>query len=451
MHVNKQSGFSIVEIALVLIIFGFVSSIVLLALRTYTEQARITKTRDAIENSSNIINSFNGENGVYPCPAPLNLAPNAPGYGVSMAGAAIAANSRIGRNDINGDGINEQYVYGAVPFNTIINDPVLSLSTTDDLSFSGKDSLDGWGNKIVYIVSRHLCDPAYAAATGITGNPEGVLDVVTEATCTSVNPADAPGTLVPQSVLPGDCNADNRRYAQFVVISHGETGRGAFNENGQRGENCFDVLQQLPAGDPGLGPQGVGDWFNNFASDRKNCKYDRPDVAGVRNGEFFYGLRSEGDDRTYYDDYIKFFYEDNYQIFGSATNLTQILPNGTTVDIPRMQNVNTGEIGIGLQDPQEVLHINGDLQAFDIEADEFCADIDNGVCMPVDVLTTTGIVCPNGEAMQSIELNSVNCTDPFAGLNFTCPLPNERLRLVSSDGTFECCDPTVLPVVCNSY
>ncbi len=454
---NRDSGFSIVEIALVLIIFGFVTSLALTALGRYTEHARIARTQNALENSTNIINDFKGNTGFYPCPARLDLAPGEQGYGFEITdatenpGITLTDYAREGRNNLNpldpSDSGNEQYYFGTIPFNTILNDPSLSLLATDDLSFSGKDSLDGWGSKITYVVSRHLCDAAYAQANNILGNAEGVLDVVTEATCTS----EQDGSIVPQSVLPGGCDGDDRRYAQFVLISHGETARGAYNEQGNRGENCFDVIEQVLPGDPNYGANPAGDaWFNGTPSERKNCNYDRPDIGGIRNGEFFIGVRSEGNDSSYYDDYIRFHYEDEFQIWGSATSLTQTLPDGvTTVEISRMKNVNQGNIGIGLNEPEEVLHVNGDMQAFDIEAESFCADINNGICMPSDTLTTTGIVCTDGEVMQSISENEPNCVDPFAGLDFTCALPNERLNTIRSNGSYRCCDQST--GVCNDY
>lgn len=446
MSLKKENGFSLVEIALVLLIFGFVSSFVLVALRTYTERVQVTRTQDAVSNSRTILRTFESENGRFPCPAPLNVGPGNPAYGVEMAGAALAANARQGRNDLDGDGVNDDYVFGAVPHVTIMNDPTLSLFSTEDLNFAAKDGIDGYGNKVLYVVSRHLCE----AGNPLAGNPEGVLDVVTEATCPSLNPLRL-GVQVPQSILPGTCEGPDRRYAQFVILSHGENGRGAYTEGGALVENCVDIALALPPLDPGLGALGGGDWFNDFASERKNCKYDRLNAPGRRNGEFFTGLYSEGTVDGFYDDYIKFSYSDEFQIFSSAAPLPAIATDGTPYEISRMQNVNEGEIGIGLQDPEEVLHINGDMQAFDIEAEEYCADIDTNKCMPIEVLTNVGIACAGGEAIDSIELNNVSCSDPFAGLTFTCPLPNERLRTVRSDGTFVCCDPLTTPSTCTSY
>jgi len=445
MNIGKQNGFSLVELALVLIIFGFTTSLVLLALGSYTKQARITKTTEAINKSSAVLVSFKGNSGRLPCPAPLNLAPGAAGFGEEMT-VFDNSNTRRGRNDIDLDGINDDYVFGAIPTETIKNDPTLRLLSTEDLNFATSDGLDGWSNKLVYVVSRHLCDTAHP----LYANPQGVLDVITEATCTSV----IDGSDVPQSVLPGSCDGDDRRYAQFVIMSMGENARGAWTEGGIPVENCIDgTVTILNPGDPGFGGiAGNTDWFNGFPSDRKNCKYDQPDIGSARNGEFFFGLTSLADDRTYYDDFIKFYYEDNFQVFSSASSLAATAPDGTTFEISRMQNVNTGDIGIGLQNPEEILHINGDLQAFDIEADQFCTDTGSATpCMPPETLTTPGISCAPGEAITSIELNNVNCADPYAGLDFTCPLTNERLNWIYSDGSFTCCDVSVSPIVCTDY
>ena len=69
---NKDHGFTVVELAVVLIIFGFAASTMMLALKTYTEQQRVQRTNDAISLSMNAISTFVVANqGRFPCPASL--------------------------------------------------------------------------------------------------------------------------------------------------------------------------------------------------------------------------------------------------------------------------------------------------------------------------------------------------------------------------------------------
>ena len=457
MNIHSEKGLSLIEIAVVLIIFGFISSTMIFVLNLYAEETRVRNTLEALEDSETVLNRFEALTGSLPCPARLDLGPGDVGYGLSLAETEadpvlgtnaffqVDTYSRRARTNLDTDPVNEDFVYGAIPINSINNNIIMQAAGTGD--FTPKDSVDGWGNKLLYAVSRHLCDPNYLGSDGsgsVQASTEGVLDIVTEATCVSQNPARL-GDNVPQSVLPGGCEDIDRKFAQFVILSHGPNGRGAFTREGNRISTCTGIVIELPPGDPNRGLLNDGDWFNSNASERKNCRYDRDDTVGTpRLGEFFTGLRNEDDDEEY-DDYLRFAYKDEFQIF----EITDSLPddNGTPgdptddFDIPRMKNVNAGDIGIGVQIPDELLHIDGDLQAFDIHANEYCADIDTDLCMPVEVLTTTGIRCPSGgEAIRSIENNMVNCVDPFAGQAFNCP-PGQRLQRVRSDGTFTCIIP----------
>ena len=65
----KHKGFTLVEMAIVLVIFGFVLSALLLPLRAQREQAAQAQTINTLENAREALLGFAQANGRLPCPA----------------------------------------------------------------------------------------------------------------------------------------------------------------------------------------------------------------------------------------------------------------------------------------------------------------------------------------------------------------------------------------------
>ena len=355
--------------------------------------------------------------------------------------------------DLDGDGTNEDYVVGAVPFNTLFNTSAIpgQISIKDvftGLDFSASNSIDGYGNKVTYAVSRHLCDPTTAGA--LANDQRGVLDVVTGQQPLCV---DGSGNTHEYSLLPGEgvCKEINKRFAQLVLVSHGEDGKGAFTESGQLLENCVNVVATPPP--PGPLAYANSPWDNGNANDIINCKVTEitEDAGdGSNRGIFFSGLRSDADNDNYYDDSIKFYFEDTSQMWQSAATLINDMgtPGDTSDDVPitRINNVNGGEVVIGDVVPQEILHVDGDVQAINMRAIGYCDDttVSAGTnCLDANTLAGAGMNCPNpGEYAFRIENSTMTCRDPFSvhnGGTYTCP-PSSYLKLIRSNGDFECCD-----------
>ncbi len=82
---KQQSGFSLVEISIVLVIAGLLLSALLPLLSAQRTNAAISATRTKGEAIVTALTSFVSRNHRLPCPAIANLASNAPGYGVEAA------------------------------------------------------------------------------------------------------------------------------------------------------------------------------------------------------------------------------------------------------------------------------------------------------------------------------------------------------------------------------
>jgi prepilin-type N-terminal cleavage/methylation domain-containing protein len=119
----KQQGFSLVEMAIVLIILGFVLTALLLPLRAQREQAAQLQTINILENAKQALLGFAQSRGRLPCPA---VAAN--GLESPLGGNA-ACTSQL----------------GYLPATT------LGIQPTDANGFA----LDAWNNRIMYAVAQN--------------------------------------------------------------------------------------------------------------------------------------------------------------------------------------------------------------------------------------------------------------------------------------------------------
>lgn len=102
----KQKGFTLVEMAIVLVIFGLVLSALLLPLRAQREQAAQTQTLNTLDNAKQALLGFAQANGRLPCPATAAsqgiAAPNASGPCTVQQGFLPAAT--LGMQPVNSQG-----------------------------------------------------------------------------------------------------------------------------------------------------------------------------------------------------------------------------------------------------------------------------------------------------------------------------------------------------------
>jgi prepilin-type N-terminal cleavage/methylation domain-containing protein len=125
----KQYGFSLVELAIVLVILGFVLSTLLLPLRAQREQAALAQTENTLENAKQAILGYAQSKGQLPCPATAN-------------GTSVFPDNQSITNPVN-DGICKQSV-GFLPATT------LGIQPTDLQGFA----VDAWNNRIRYAVTQ---------------------------------------------------------------------------------------------------------------------------------------------------------------------------------------------------------------------------------------------------------------------------------------------------------
>jgi prepilin-type N-terminal cleavage/methylation domain-containing protein len=205
-RIKQKRGFSLIEIAIVLVIFGFlaVGGVKLLAATVKNKQ--YIDTRNNIEAVNAALVQFVSREKRLPCPADGTLT-NGVNNGVELRTGTTTAICDAAQ------------LNGVVPWRT--------------LGLIEADVTDGWFNRLTYRIAPELvssdsmnfseCDPA------------GTLPCISPATCIGVNSAltgkgftvnNLAAVPVPQT------NPSAGTGAAFVLISHGENTAGAYNNNG---------------------------------------------------------------------------------------------------------------------------------------------------------------------------------------------------------------------------
>lgn len=198
----RQPGFTLVELAVVLAIFGLLLGILVIPLSTQVDQQRYADAERQLTAVHEALLGFAIANGRLPCPATATIASGAANAGVeNKPGAAC------------GGGVAE----GVLPWATL-----------------GVPELDPWGLRFTYRVATALADdPAAGMQASFLITDTGNITVTDGA----VNI----GTQLPA-----------------VVVSHGKNGLGAFRPDGtqvggatgnelQNANNDVTFVSQLPA------------------------------------------------------------------------------------------------------------------------------------------------------------------------------------------------------------
>jgi len=202
MHL-KKTGFTLVELAVVVFIIGMLSSLGLQALNAQMARASISTTKKEEGTIKDALISYLGRNKRLPCPSTNTNPPD----GIETRNSSITA----GNWDCIAD-------FGIVPYAT--------------LGLPKSTALDGWGNFFSYAVSSKWTltyntsttpvaggtttnDATQAFNVGITGKI-----LVNDRAASSGNP-----------IIPISSSTTGGPAAVFIV-SHGKNGLGAFTSKG---------------------------------------------------------------------------------------------------------------------------------------------------------------------------------------------------------------------------
>ena len=380
-HSSQKNGFSLIELSVALIIIGLIMGPLFTYLNLYYKEKAQRETMENLNNVSMALSQYFKDTGHYPCPAPIDLGPRDSAAGTE--GECSAENSGTttrqrrpgscrngictvsGHDNLEGfdqfEDINQNIKIGGIPYRA--------------LGIPYEQTIDGYGNKITYAVTERYATPENEIHLG------------------AISIRDISGNSVVNPEGSG----------QFILVSHGEDGKGAFTKEGvQVGLDC----------DPRDG------------ADAENCDLD---------GEFLAGRLASVPGRTYYDDIVY------YKMFGDSL-LWQVSPFNET----NIYNSTKGNVGIGTDNPREKLDIDGNMRTLGkINAASLC-DANGENCFSPSVIGGLGMRCTRRNfVMVGIENASPVCAPmAISGMgNSECP-EDEFLAGFTTGGDAICRRPS---------
>jgi prepilin-type N-terminal cleavage/methylation domain-containing protein len=432
-------GFTLIELCIVLVLGGLLAASLADGYRVYLAGQKIRMVNEQMLSIKQMLSAFASKNGGrFPCPADPALPSTSPLAGVENCLVTGGVKSFTGAYDANNDGslLDDQILQGAIPYATLLQQ--ISTDGTNGLSLHNINantlsaafaptttSLDPWGRKIIYAVTKKITTAATAGT-----ETYGTINVQTEGGVPLLNPANT---------------------AAFVILSAGENGMGAYTKSGTIAVPCI-------AGQ----------------TDAENCNND---------SKFISGLRNLGTGAAYFDDILYFtslwralppwtskdtttptwaggtVYAVNATVShtnggGNILYYTAILahtadltnepgvgalwsaawsPLATTPPQKTMYNTSMGKVGIGTSSPGASLEVSnpnlsGAIQSTTAGTQQIC-DTAGSECFDPVKLGGTGIACPvappgSVAIMTGIAKGQAQCLNiPVPGaINFTaCP------------------------------
>lgn len=261
---NRKYGFSLIEISVVLLIFGLMIGGIMSALTQETriaKQAELKMKMDAIEKA---IAAYVKKNNYLPCPADGTYTISVANFGLTggTAGGGTCSNGATydgnGNRTANTTPPTVNFYIGNIAGGSV---PVRALGLPDEYA------IDPWGSKFSYAVdvrftaTRSFYDYSYVDSTGgIT-----VSD-------------DAGNTILTNAIS--------------IVLSHGQNGHGAFQLSGT-----------------------IKNAGSTNAHELTNCHCTSAAVASTYNANFFMSrttATSSSDLRTVFDDTLRYYKRANF-------------------------------------------------------------------------------------------------------------------------------------------
>lgn len=217
---RKQQGFTLVEIAMVLMIVGLLLGGMLIPLSAQMEQQKNSATEKLLAEARDALVGYAVANGQLPCPADPTIATGQSNAGIARTPPCTNGNST-----------------GVLPWATL-----------------GVSETDAWGNRFTYRVSSDFAD---------------AIGSVTYGGCTpTITPTQATFALCSAGTLDVLAAAGGTNVAldvPTVIISHGKNGAGAYTQQG---------TQQPVSGNADEQENSDGSTDNNYVSHTPTPDYD---------------------------------------------------------------------------------------------------------------------------------------------------------------------------------
>lgn len=383
---REQAGFTLIELAAVLVISGLLMLVAVGLIRNYYSELGYRKTVENVRTIDLALNEYLGLKGRYPCPADPSLSSSDPDYGkekcrpvplpvdcapvVPPLPAAIRCTT-VESRDADGDGLQDVVMIGMLPVREIVQ-------VIKDVPLRENQGLDGYGNRFTYAVTESMTNTANNAGSPVKYDL-GAIRVEDENGVSLTFPD---------------------RSSHFVVVSHGGNGKGAYAQGGSQITGCHVLVGGVPQDLP-PGALGVG-----VDPEKENC--DRNDAI------FIDGVKSINENNnSYNDDIVSFKVGGFYPLWVHSLNTP---PGKIWITNTNMGNV---AVGPGLADAGQLLQVNGDISAeTEVRAQAYCGSTGpdgagnsaNDDCMYAETIGGTGTNCANPtHAAINLENNRLGC------------------------------------------
>lgn len=371
---NNIAGFTLIELSIVIIAVGLLMIPLANLYTTYLNGKDLQVTKDNILESNNSVSGYKQVllNQHYPCPSDRSLPPGDPNYGrefnngnctlaqleavLGTLGVAPRCTPTggfcmiLGARDTaaDADTVFDPILIGGIPI-VSIKELIASNDSTIPLP-PNTSVLDGYGNQITYAVSQTQVDAT------LFDSQNGVLAVIDE-----------------NNIPTGGINNN----ANYVLLSHGQDGKGAFSREGTLHSACAGIT----------------------AKDGENCNNDATFMQVL--GLF------KGNGATYYDDSL-------YIGKSGSSELWRTIYDSSGNNTGKIFNLNDGNIGIKTSTPQTKLDVAGTARVDNTaQATQLCKT-DGTMCFDIDAITSSGkIRCTSGSSvMRGINSATADCFTP---------------------------------------
>lgn len=200
------AGFTLIEIAIVMVVIGLLLSGGLLAFAPNIEKARISRTNASLDRIEQALRTYAIRYGCLPCPANGSIPTGTTDFGRALndGGTAYAAGCA-------GAGVTCQITTppdGTVPWVT--------------LGLSEEDIVDGWENRISYYLSV-APDAVFRAGTTAPCPARGAEATYSSGICRASMDYPEGNLTIRNAAL----TVDTTTAAVYVLISHGQNSVGA--------------------------------------------------------------------------------------------------------------------------------------------------------------------------------------------------------------------------------
>lgn len=183
-------GFTLIELAMVLMIVGLLLGGLLVPLSAQMDQRRVTDTQKSLEEIKEALVGYAVINGQLPCPAAPTIATGQANAGVARTPPCTSGNAT-----------------GVLPWATL-----------------GVAETDAWGNRFTYRVTSDFADaigsPTYGGCTPATTPTQASFALCSNGSYTVLSAASG-GTNIATNV-------------PAIIISHGKNGAGAYTQQGSQ-------------------------------------------------------------------------------------------------------------------------------------------------------------------------------------------------------------------------